>query len=144
MAKQLGATHLINSKTCDVRKKVLEIIGEQGADVVVDNTGKAEVIELAYELTSPQGRTILVGVPRKGDHISIYSLPLHFGKILTGSHGGESDPAIDIPRYVNLHQSGRLQLDGLITDEFSLTEINTAIDRMRDGEIAGRCLVQMP
>ena len=143
VAEKLGATHLINSKTCDAREKILEIIGKQGADVIVDNTGNTDVIGLAYELTSSQGRTILVDVPRKGNPISIYSLPLHFGKILTGSHGGESDPSIDIPRYIKLHTAGRLQLDDLISDRFNLAEINTAIKKMRSGEIAGRCLVQM-
>ncbi len=49
-------------------------------------------------------------MPRAGEKISIYTLPLHFDKVLTGSHGGEADPARDIPRYVNLHRQGRLRL----------------------------------
>ena len=143
MAKTFGATHLIHAKQQDVKAEILKIIGPQGADVVIDNTGNTDVIAMAYELTHPQGRTILVGVPRKGNPISIYSLPLHFGKILTGSHGGESDPSIDIPKYLKLHQAGRLRLQGLITDCFNLAEINTAIAKMRCGAIAGRCLVEM-
>lgn len=143
MAETFGATHLIHAKQQDVKAEILKIIGPQGADVVIDNTGNTDVIATAYELTHPQGRTILVGVPRKGNLISIYSLPLHFGKILAGSHGGESDPSIDIPKYIKLHQAGRLRLDGLITDQFSLAEINKSIEKMRRGEIAGRCLMEM-
>jgi len=45
------------------------------------------VIELADDLTHPDGKTILVGVPKKGDNVSIYTLPIHFNKVLTGSHG---------------------------------------------------------
>ena len=58
------------------------------ADVVIETTGNSRVIETAYELTKSDGKTILVGVPKKGDNISIYSLPLHFKKVLTGSEGG--------------------------------------------------------
>jgi len=141
-AKKFGATHAFSSKTDDVAQKVREILGPQGADVVIDTTGRARVIELAYELTHPDGKTILVGVPRKGDNISIYSLPLHFKKTLHGSHGGNAEPHVDIPRYVRLMQAGKLSLDGLVTHEFTLEAINEAIDLVRKGE-AGRVLLRM-
>ena len=141
-AKKFGATHAFNSNNVDIAAKVREIVGPQGADVVVDTTGRARVIELAYELTHPDGRTILVGVPRKGDNISIYSLPLHFRKVLTGSHGGSAEPHIDIPRYVRLMNAGKLSLDGLVTHEFTLDEVNDAIALVRKGE-AGRVLLRM-
>ena len=143
MARKFGATHGLNSKkTPDVADWIKNIVGKNGADVVIDTTGNARVIELAYELTHPDGKTILVGVPRKGDNISIYSLPLHFKKVLKGSHGGSSEPHLDIPRYVALYQSGKMTLDGLITDEFSLDQINVALDKVRSGQ-TGRVIIKM-
>jgi len=143
MAKKFGATHCLNSKkTPDVAQWIKQYIAKGGADVVIDTTGNARVIELAYELTHPDGKTILVGVPRKGDNISIYSLPLHFNKILKGSHGGSSQPHLDIPRYVALCQAGKMTLEGLVTDEFSLEEINVALDKVRTG-ISGRVIIKM-
>ena len=142
-ARRFGATHSINSKKVpDVEKAIRDIVGSQGADVVVETTGIARVIETAYSLAQPKGKTILVGVPRKGDNISIYSLPLHFKKILTGSEGGDSEPHNDIPRYVRLVQAGKFRLDGLITHEFKLEQINDAIKLVVAGE-AGRVLVVM-
>lgn len=143
LAKTMGATHTINSKKTDARAALLEILGNQGPDVFIDNTGQPAIIEMGYELTGPQGRVILVGVPRKGKNIDIYSLPLHFGKIISGSHGGEAIPHVDIPRYRKLLDAGRIQLKPLITEHFKLDEINTAIQRMRSGELSGRCLVKM-
>ncbi len=143
MAEKFGATHLINSKKENVKDAVLKILGTSGADVVVDNTGNTDVINLGYELTAANGRTVLVGVPAKGDNISIYSLPLHFEKKITGSHGGETNPSIDIPKYIRLYQNGQLMVNDLITDRFGLDEINTAINGMRTGKIAGRCLIKM-
>ena len=110
--------------------------------MAIDTTGNPRVIELAYELTHPDGKTILVGVPHKGDNISIYSLPLHFKKILKGSHGGSSEPHLDIPRYIALCQSGKLTLKGLVTDEFPLDQINAALDRVRTGT-SGRVIIKM-
>jgi S-(hydroxymethyl)glutathione dehydrogenase/alcohol dehydrogenase len=141
--KKFGATHAFNSSTTpNLAEEVRKIVGPRGADVVIDTTGRAKVIELAYDLTQPDGRTILVGVPRKGDNISIYSLPLHFNKVLTGSHGGDSRPNIDIPRYIGLIRAGKMTLDGLITHEFPLAQINDAIALVKRGE-AGRVLLSM-
>lgn len=143
MATQVGATHCFNSaNTKDLSRKIRDVVGASGADVVIDTTGIARVIEVAYELTHPDGKTILVGVPRKGDNISIYSLPLHFKKVLKGSHGGSAEPHIEIPRYIRLIESGKMTLDGFITHEYRLEQINEAIETVRAGS-AGRVVVAM-
>lgn len=143
LAKDFGATHLINSASQDASYEIKRIVGTSGVDVFIDNTGQPSIIELGYELTKPQGRVTLVGVPKKGDDIKIYSLPLHFGKILSGSFGGESLPNLDIPRYQTLFSVGKIQLRELITEKLALDNINDAIDNMRSGKTSGRCLIRM-
>lgn len=143
LAKKLGATHVLNSMSQDVEHCIREIISGTGVDVFIDNTGAPKVIELGYQLTSATGRVILVGVPKKGEATSIYTLPLHFGKKLTGSHGGECAPERDIPRYYNLFIHERLKLKELITARYSLENINDAIDAMRNGVLAGRCMIKL-
>ena len=143
MAKRFGANHVFNSKnTTDLAGEIRKIVGSAGADVVIETTGNPRVIELAYDLTHPDGKTILVGVPKKGDNVSIYTLPIHFNKVLKGSHGGDAVPHVDIPRYIRLVEAGKLKLDGLITHEFKLDNINEAIQLVRSGD-AGRVLVVM-
>ena len=143
MARRFGATHTLNSRTTpDLENRIRELVGTTGADVVIDTTGNTRVIEQAYDLTHPDGKTILVGVPRKGEHVSIYTLPLHFKKVLTGSHGGSAEPHRDIPAYLRLFQSGRMQLEGLVTHTFRLLDINEAIGVLRNGE-AGRVMVAL-
>jgi S-(hydroxymethyl)glutathione dehydrogenase/alcohol dehydrogenase len=143
LAREMGATHLINASKEDAEKTIQNIILNHGPDCFIDNTGNPKIIELGYRITKPQGRVILVGVPRKGNETTFYSLPLHFGKRITGSHGGEAIPQVDIPRYYQLFNSGRIKLKELITETYSLDEINTAIARMRSGETSGRCLIKM-
>jgi S-(hydroxymethyl)glutathione dehydrogenase/alcohol dehydrogenase len=142
-AREWGLTHAFNSRTEQaLSEKIRSIVGAAGADVVIDTTGNARVIEQAYDLTHPDGRTILVGVPRKGDNASIYTLPLHFKKILKGSHGGSVSPDLEIPRLIRLVNLGKMRLDGLITHEFPLEDVNQAIAALRSGE-AARVLLRM-
>jgi S-(hydroxymethyl)glutathione dehydrogenase/alcohol dehydrogenase len=93
MAKQFRATHGFNSRSCgDLDAAIREVVGARGVDAAIETTGVATVIEQAYELTQAEDKTILVGVPRVGDKASIYTLPLHFNKVLKGSHGGGTVP----------------------------------------------------
>ena len=142
MGKKFGLTHGFMGGQKDLNNRICNIVGSLGADVVIETTGNSRVIEQAYNLTQPEGKTILVGVPEKGDNISIPSLPLHFNKVLTGSHGGGAEPDKDIPRFLRLMNAGKLNFDGLITHEFSLEDINEAIHIFRSGE-AGRIILNM-
>lgn len=144
LARALGATHVINATRQDPVQEILRIVGPNGADVVVEMTGNVKVIESAYECTSAKGRTILVGVPRKGEKASLYTLPLHFEKILRGSEGGQTKPDVDIPRYVRLIQAGKLDVKRVITNRYEFDQINEAIADIRAGRVAGRCIVKMP
>jgi len=143
LARTMGATHTINSKQTDASEAIKKIVGEAGVDVAVDNTGNVGVIETAYKLTGARGRTVLVGVPPKNSAASIYTLPLHFEKRILGSHGGESLPDIDIPRYVKLAEAGKLNLSTVIGKTYSLTEINQAITDMTTGAVAGRVMIKV-
>ena len=101
------------------------------------------LIELGYRLTHRQGRVILVGVPRLGNNLNFYSLPLHFGKVLSGSQGGECQPDRDIPRYLRLLERGSFNLDRFVSARFPLEEINAGIAAMRDGATAGRVMITL-
>src|SRR5438067_2435907 len=116
MAGTRGATHCINpAQSRDVAAEIREIVGSKGPDKVIETTGARAVIELAYDLTHPDGTCVLVGVP--SEKVTISTLPIHFNKVLTGSHGGDARPHIDIPRIIRLVAAGRLSLGDLITHE---------------------------
>jgi S-(hydroxymethyl)glutathione dehydrogenase/alcohol dehydrogenase len=141
MARKFGATHTINSaKGGDVAAEIRAIVGAKGPDKVIETTGVKSVIELAYDLTHADGTCVLVGVP--AEKVTIYTLPIHFNKVLTGSHGGDAVPQVDIPRIVRMHDAGRISFAGLITHEFKLDEVNAALDVMRSGN-AGRVLLNV-
>ena len=144
LAQKIGATHLINNYNESNWQDVIhKVVGDSGADVVVENTGNPDVISICYELTKPMGRTILVGVPNKGDNVSLYTLPLHFGKVLTGSHGGEGNPSEDIKRYMELDRKGIINLSKMISSQCSLEKINVAINKLIKGFEVGRIIIKL-
>ena len=131
--RRQGATHTINTRHEDLAERVRAILGGP-ADVVFDVTGNPMVIDEAWKLTGPKGRLILVGVMRHDQSFSLNTLPLHYGKVLTGSEGGSSQPAQDIPRYLRMIRDGVFDPKPMITHRCTLADINTAIATMRSGE----------
>jgi S-(hydroxymethyl)glutathione dehydrogenase/alcohol dehydrogenase len=142
VAQGLGATHVIDARQQDSEHILRSLLGDEGADVVIETTGVRSVIETAYNICSPSGRTVLIGVPDPKDPASIPTLPLHFGKKLIGSHGGSSKPHIDIPRLIRLVEQGKLDLSTIPLTERPLSEINEAISDLRAG-MPGRQLICM-
>ncbi len=138
MAKHFGATDIFNLAE--------EPITFGNVDVVVECTGAVELIEKGLEITAAKGRMILVGLPhgKQSSTIQIHNMRQHFtGKKIIFSNGGSADPNTDIPRYLNLYREGLLNLHDLLTDRFSLDDINLALDMARTGG-CGRCVVEMP
>ena len=133
-AQRYGATHAINSSQTDFVSAARTILDGLPADVVVDGTGNAGVLEKALELAGPKGRVIGVGVMPHERKLALNTLQFHFGKSLRGSHGGESHPAEDIPRILRLLKAGRFETGGFVTHRCQLAEINEAIGKMRSGE----------
>ena len=142
MATAFGATRLINSTRSDVTEEIRKIVGSKGVDVFVDTTGLAQLIQQAYELTSATGRTVVVGTPHFDQEIAVRSLALHAGKSLVVCDGGQTNPTEDIPRYLSLYSRGKLKLEQLITHRYPLSEINMALETIRNGE-AGRCMLMI-
>jgi alcohol dehydrogenase len=104
------------------------------AAVVIEAVGHAAALESAIGLTAPGGRTITVGLPPPDARISVS--PLGFvaeGRSLIGSYLGSAVPSRDIPRFVELWQSGRLPVESLVSSTIRLDDINEAMDHLADG-----------
>jgi S-(hydroxymethyl)glutathione dehydrogenase/alcohol dehydrogenase len=136
-ARECGATHVINSGREDFSEAAMSILHGLQPDVVVDGTGNPAVLEKALALTSNQGRCVEFGVMPHDRKISFNPLPLHFGKVFTGSHGGDSKPAEDIPRLLRLlnHKCPEFQ-NRFVSHRVPLNQVNEAIAKMRAGEVA--------
>jgi Zn-dependent alcohol dehydrogenase len=141
MALQMGAskTFLFTSKD-NCLKEIKDYFDKNCPMVAIDTTGNISAIEICYEISAPKAKVILVGVPKQGLKASLYTLPLHFGKILKGTEGGRSQPETDIPYLLKLLESGKLNFNDYPTHVFSLNEINEAISCLKNGEV-GRMII---
>ena len=141
LSKQFGVTEtIINDNSEQVKNKIHKIFGEKGPEVVFETTGNSKLMENAYDMTPNNGKTVFVGVPN--DKISIYSLPLAFDKKIEVSHGGDSIPDKEIPRYINLSRDKGIDFSKFITHEFNLDDINEALKLFRSGK-AGRIILKI-
>ena len=114
-------------------------------DVIIDTTGSTDIIRKAASMLSNNGRLILVGQPSPGSSIEVANAINLFsgsGQTIKATQGGKTQPNIDIPRYVKLYQSGKLNIDHLITHSYDLPSINEAFDLLKTGK-AGRIMIQM-
>ncbi len=143
LARLLGATHIVNSKKSQASPEIDKVLAHRKLDHFIDNTGLPEIIELGYEKIGENGKVTLVGVPKMGSKVKINTLQLHFGKSISGSHGGEAIPHLDIPRYFELFNAGRIDLNNIITSKIPLCDINQAIYNIKNGNQSGRCLIEL-
>lgn len=114
-------------------------------DVIIDTTGSAAAMEDALPLLGSEGRYIMVGQPRPGAEVAMRNAKHMFdgeGKTIRATQGGRFNPTRDIPRYVQLYQTGQLKLEQLITHRIPLDRINEGLDLVRAGR-AGRVLIEM-
>ncbi|MCG8528050.1 MAG: zinc-binding dehydrogenase, partial [Opitutales bacterium] len=134
IAKKIGAHFIVNANDPHHVEQIENILNGK-ADVVAEGTGNPTVIEKCYSLTNPQGRTVLYGVMSHDKRVSIHTLPLHFGKVLTGSVGGSSLPTVEIPRYVKMFQNNIFEVNDFVSHTGQLDEVNELITKMRSGEV---------
>ena len=140
-ARELGAsnTFIFQNKN-ETLSGLRAIYGRDLPSVAIDTTGHTDAIEICYEISLSDARVILVGVPKAGNNASIYTLPLHFGKLLRGSEGGHSIPERDIPFLLQLVSNDNLNFDDYPTHSFSLENINEAIVQLKNGSV-GRMII---
>ena len=143
LAHKLGATHLINASQQEPSVVIPEITRGQGVDYSIEASGRQEAMEMAFKVVRDNGGLcVLVGNLSYAEHISLDPFDLIRGKRIVGTWGGETQPDRDIPIYVDLYVSGKLDLSALITHEYRLHEINQAFDDLQQGKV-GRALVSM-
>lgn len=135
LAKELGASHIINAHTHNTLEEIQKITNGNGVDFALEATGVKGAMESAYASIKDQGNVILAGNLKKGETICIDPFGLIKGKKIVGSWGGNSNPEIDIPYYVQLCLQQKLRAEKLISRIYPLTEINQAFADLEAGEV---------
>ena len=132
LAKELGATHLIQAKATDPLAAIREITKGEGVDYAVEAAGLAATIESAFQSVKRfGGLCVFASHPPSEARIKLDPYDLICGKQIRGSWGGGTRPDEDIPLYGRLYSEGRLPLEKMISKRYRLQEINEALEDLR-------------
>jgi alcohol dehydrogenase len=136
LAKEAGATHVINAAEVDPVMALRELTDGGAADVF-EAVGSEKVLAQAYAATRKGGRTITVGLPDPTRELKIPALSLVAEeRQLMGSYMGSCVPKRDIPRFMRLYAEGRLPVDVLNSRFIDLEQVNESFDALDQGEVA--------
>ena len=141
MAKDMGATNIINPIKSDVIQEVKNLTNDNGASKVIIVTGSKEGVEMGIEVAACPADVYLVGVPPKEEKVEIDAWKVMHKRNLHGSLGGEINPDSDIHKYMSLFNKGLLPIDKTITKIFPFDEINNAINTMKSDN-PGRVIIK--
>lgn len=140
LAKSLGATEAVEANRDAV--EAVRSLTAGGAEVAIETVGSAKVLADAYAATRRGGTTVTVGLPHPDQMLEIPAVSLVAEeRALLGSYLGSCVPAVDIPRFVDLHEAGRLPVERLLTGTLPLEEVNAGFDRLASGEAARQAIV---
>lgn len=142
MARQFGATHVLNAKAEENVVKALRKLTGGGADYAFECVGYGEIAAQAYGCLRKGGTAVVVGVASQKDNTTVRTASLTFEeKTLTGSYFGSARPREDFPRLLALYRNKRLKLDELITRTYRIEEAPQAFADLASGKNARGVIV---
>lgn len=125
-AKELGATHIINSKRVNPKEAVYDII-PNGPDIVFEAAGVLEAAKLTFELTRRGTRVNMFGVIIPGT-IPVSPAEIHFNETRVDA-SFSVNPRV-MTKAVSLLEKGKVDPGKIVTHKFPLTEIDKALSAM--------------
>ena len=135
LAKQFGATHLVNAGNGDAVQAVRDLT-HGGAQFAFESVGNEKVLAQAFQATRRGGTTVTIGLPHPSKQVSVSAVTMVAEeRTLKGSYMGSAVPRRDVPRYIAMYQAGLLPVDKLLSRTITLDEINPAFDALARGEV---------
>ncbi|SEN50427.1 aryl-alcohol dehydrogenase [Terribacillus saccharophilus] len=131
LAKELGATHTINSKNEDPAEKIKEITGK-GAHYSLETTGVPEVTLSAIRCLRVKGECATVAVGKRDLTINVTNEIMTKAVTLKGVVEGDAVPQLIIPKLVKFYQNGQFPFDKLVKF-YEMDDIQQAFEDSANG-----------
>jgi aryl-alcohol dehydrogenase len=132
LARELGATCIIDTKSCpDVVGAIRNLTGN-GVRYAADTSAVPTVLRQAIESLMPGGLCTLLGSAPKGTDASFEMPFLQQGRSVRGVVQGDSVPKEFIPKLVDLVVTGKFPIEKMITF-YDLADINRAAQESSAG-----------
>ena len=137
-ARKLGADEVINAAEEDVVEAVKRLTDGEGADYVFEFVGGAQTIDQAIRSLRRTGKLVIIGhMPEK---FSTTASQLISGELeILGSRANTRQDLVDT---LKLIKTGKFNIKPIITNHYPLSQVNTALNLLRRGEILGRTVIK--
>lgn len=139
LARECGATHVVNGAREAVKERVYEILPE-GPDLVFEAAGALAAAELTFDLCRRGSRINIFGVIIPGT-IPVSPRDIHFTEIRMDASFSVT-PTV-MRKSLKLQETGLVDTSKIITHRFPLDEIHSAIEAM-DREDRVKIVVTQP
>ncbi len=131
LAKELGADVVINPLKENVIERVLEETEGMGVDVIGEFSGNKQAIEDAFKYVKPGGKMSMLGITPDNINIDLSNDVVFKGITIYGVVGRILFETWH--QVTGLVESGKLDLDKIVTHTFPLTEIDKGMAVMMSG-----------
>lgn len=135
LAKEFGATDVVNAKDGDPVAQVMELTGG-GVHYSFEAIGLKQTTEQAFQMLGRGGTATVIGMIPVGTHIELHGVDFLAEKKIQGSLMGSNRFPVDMPRYVDFYMAGKLKLDTMISQRIKLEDVNDAFAELERGELA--------
>ncbi|MDF2506177.1 MAG: alcohol dehydrogenase [Microbacterium sp.] len=124
LARELGATDIINTTSADLTEEIMRLTDGRGADYVIDTTARPQLLRQAADALGIRGTLVLVGAAAPGTEVAFeIGLSLVKGWTFKTVVQGSSVPQVFIPKLIALWREGRFPMDKLMKS-YALEDIN--------------------
>lgn len=135
LAKQFGATDLIDATSCDPVEAVRDLT-QGGVEYSFEAIGLPSTIEQAIAMLTRGGVTTAIGMIPDGATVGVSGADMMAERRLQGCRMGSNRFRLDVPILLELYKQGRLRLDELISERVNLESVNQACEKLKSGEVA--------
>ena len=135
IAKELGATHVVNTKESDATQKIMSICNEKGVNSIVDFVNAPPTVKLDLSVIRKRGNIILVGLFGGSVDLPLVSVPL---KAITiqGAYTGNYNDMVEL---IDLAKKG--VINPIVSKHYTLDEATNALDDLKNRKILGRAVI---
>ena len=140
MAKLFGATDGVDGNDAELVQKIVAMT-DGGVDYAFESIGTKKCTQDSFAMLRPHGTSTIVGMIPLGTKVEFHGYDFLFERRVQGSMMGSNHFTVDIPRLVDFHMQGRMQLDKLISKRIRLEDINEGFAAMERGGIARSVIV---
>jgi S-(hydroxymethyl)glutathione dehydrogenase/alcohol dehydrogenase len=136
-AMELGATHATAGieEATELAMELTRGVGAEKAIITTDLVTEPQVTG-AFNAIGKGGTVVIIGL-NKLEEMNIQlpaSVLTLYKKTLKGSLFGDCNPTTDIPKILGLYQSGDIKLDEIITQTYTLDQVNEGYEDLLNGK----------